>query len=473
MTVAAIRSDWVGRVIDGRFRLLEWLGGSAWSGVFLTELMGPGSRRVAIKVVPADSAGAGARLAGWVATAGLAHPHLMSLFHTGQCEVDGTPVLYSVTEYAEEVLSEIIPERPLTTNEVREMLVPMLDALFYLHTQGFVHGHLKPSNLLVVGNVLKISGDSLEIAGEPGKYFRPLDTYDAPEAGTGVMSSAADVWSLGITLVEALTQEAPMWDRSFHVEPVVPEQVPQPYARIAQECLRWSPAQRCTLSDVNKARLEPVRSVPVSKVAKEEEGTGPARRRVMALAAGAVVLLGVFAVVHSRSHRTVTVAPVAKMQARPVVKTRPEHAGGSSAVRPSARPEVSAGVAAAAPKPSAALPREAAAPAAPARVATSAGDSAGVAERVLPDVSRSASATIHGTIRLKVRVTVGPDGAVSGAAFDSAGPSQYFARLAMQAARGWTFKPVMADGHAAGSAWILQFDFRRDGVEATATEVSP
>jgi hypothetical protein len=45
MTAGAIRSDWVGRVIDGRFTLLKWLGGSGWSGVFLTELQEPRSRK--------------------------------------------------------------------------------------------------------------------------------------------------------------------------------------------------------------------------------------------------------------------------------------------------------------------------------------------------------------------------------------------------------------------------------------------
>ena len=37
----AIASDWVGRVVDGRFPLLEWRGGGEESGVFLTEWDGP------------------------------------------------------------------------------------------------------------------------------------------------------------------------------------------------------------------------------------------------------------------------------------------------------------------------------------------------------------------------------------------------------------------------------------------------
>ncbi len=68
-------------------------------------------------------------------------------------------------EYAEEDLSQILPERPLTPGEAREMLDPVLDALSYLHEKGFVHGHFKPSNIMVVDDQVKLSCDNLEVAG--------------------------------------------------------------------------------------------------------------------------------------------------------------------------------------------------------------------------------------------------------------------------------------------------------------------
>jgi len=452
MSAEAIRGDWVGRVIDERFPLLKWLGGSASSGVFLTELMGPGSRKAAIKLVPAGSADAEARIVGWGATSGLDHPHLMRVFHTGRCEMDAIAMVYSVTEYAEELLSEIIPERPLTTGEVKEMLVPVLDALFYLHARGFVHGHLKPSNILVAGNVLKISGDGVEIAGERGRYYRVLSVYDAPEVPAGPMSPAVDVWSLGVTLVEALNQDAPAWDRWTRKEPVVPESVPLPYARMAQECLRWEPERRCTLSDVNKGRSEPVRTR--ESEAKQPAGGPPARLRVAAVVAGVVALLAVLAVLFLRPHHpappavTQRAAPALKEKAAPAVRRRPE--------REPATAPTSAGSSAAAAQ------------------GTSAGVVKGtVTERVMPDVAASASATIQGTLRVRVRVAVGADGKISGATFDSAGPSKYFARLALQAAQGWRFTPAQVDGRSVGSVWMLEFDFRRDGTEVKPVEVSP
>ena len=62
MNATAVRGDWVGRVIDGRFTLLQWLGGSERSSVFLTELPGDQPQKAVIKLIPADAAGAEAQM---------------------------------------------------------------------------------------------------------------------------------------------------------------------------------------------------------------------------------------------------------------------------------------------------------------------------------------------------------------------------------------------------------------------------
>jgi TonB family protein len=91
-----------------------------------------------------------------------------------------------------------------------------------------------------------------------------------------------------------------------------------------------------------------------------------------------------------------------------------------------------------------------------------------VVRQVLPDVPRSAMNTIQGKIRVSVRVDVDSSGKVASATLTSPGPSQYFSRLALQAARRWEFKPPQVNGQPARSAWLLRFRFGR-----TATEVSP
>jgi TonB family protein len=440
MNTSATRSDWVGRVIDGRFTLLKWLGGSASGDVFLTELRGPQPQKAAIKLIPADAADAEAYLATWVATTTLSHPHLMRLFHTGRCQINATRLLYAVMEYAEEDLSEILPERPLTPSEAREMLDPVLDALSYLHEKGFVHGHLKPSNIMVVDNVVKLSRGSLHGAGGLGKPLPESRVpaqrfYDAPEIATETISPAADVWSLGVTLVEALTQHPPVWDRTTNREPIVPESIPQPFADIARECLRSDPARRWTLSQV-KGLLEPTPSLPNPR--SKIDRTAPGKLGMTALIAAALVLLVVVAGLKLRSHHPEPSLPSGKQQPAPSIAALLPQS-------PAPRTQTSAGVAM----------------------------KGAVAERVLPNVPRSASSTIQGKVKVRLRVTVDRSGAVSNVTFESPGPSKYFANLALQAARQWKFKPAQVDGHAVPSVWILRFQFGQPGTEVTPVEASP
>ena len=95
-------------------------------------------------------------------------------------------------------------------------------------------------------------------AGEPLKLVRELDTYDAPELGGGVLTPAADMWSLGMIVVEACSQRTPVWDRNTAGDLGVPDWLPQPFREIARECIRWDPASRISVEKVKEllARAE-------------------------------------------------------------------------------------------------------------------------------------------------------------------------------------------------------------------------
>src|ERR1017187_8275412 len=92
-----------------------------------------------------------------------------------------------------------------------------------------------------------------------------------------------------------------------------------------------------------------------------------------------------------------------------------------------------------------------------------------VVRQVLPDVSQNSRKTITGTIKVTVRVEVNPSGKVAAAKLKTAGPSRYFAGLALKAAQRWEFSPPQVNGQPAASTWLLQFRFKRAGTQASYT----
>src|ERR1700732_3409525 len=160
-------TKWEGQVINGVFPLRRFLSASDHSAVFLTEYKAQNLPNAALKLVPAIPALAEAQLSHWTTAAALSHPHLIRLFEAGRCQLGGLQFLFVVMEYAEQNLSQILPQRALTPDEVREMLLPILAALAFLHRKHLVQGQLKPANILVIGDQLKLARDTIRPAGEP------------------------------------------------------------------------------------------------------------------------------------------------------------------------------------------------------------------------------------------------------------------------------------------------------------------
>lgn len=460
-TVAFPETECVGITIDGKFPLLRWLGGTRQSSVFLTQLEGNPSQKAAIKFSPVNAADAETRIG---ERAGhLSHPHLMRVFHTGRWRADGVDLLYVVTEYADEILSDVLRDRALNPEETREMLGTVVEALAWLHGQGLVHGHLKPSNIMVAGEQLKLSSDRLHVPGELGWASSSSGKYDAPEATLLTMSPQADVWSLGMVLVEALTQWPPRWDGRD--DPIVPPFLPAPLSGIARGCLRVDPARRTTLTGIRNV-LNPPRGQPAKL-------TDPSHARaVVATASLAVIGIGItlFAVFHPRpsspaaapapAAAAASPAPTFVSPARAVERPAPALVRPAPAVVPSVHPQPT-------PRPTPPPPR----PQVPARQ-VSAGKGA-VANQVLPNIPQHILDTVQGHIRVGIGVDVDADGKVSAATLDTPGPSRYFANQALEAAKRWTFRPADQNGRAAATRWTLLFRFAKDGTTVTATQTSP
>ncbi len=426
--------QWEGRTVDGRFPLESYLGGSDHSAVFLTLMQSAAgdSEKAVIKLTPAGPAGAEKQLLRWQAARELSHPNLIRIFEAGRCQLDSTDLLYVVEEYAEENLAQILPERALTADEVGTLLPPVLQALQFVHKKGFVHGHVQPSNILAIGDQVKLSSDTLSVPGERTGRAGVASVYDPPEAATGAVSTAADVWQLGMTLVEVLTQRVPLWDVARTSAPEIPAVVPEPFRQIAERCLQMEAGKRCTIAEISN-RLSPARAESA------RPGPAPARTSVIAgqrkesakwpywLGLAALVAVAGFWIAKPKPS-----GPLTEVQS-----TAATQGAASENVQSTTK-------------------------------TTNADKQSGVVQRVMPQVSPSARSTIQGKIKVRVKVEVDAAGNVADAKLESAGPSKYFSRSALEAAQGWKFSPAEAGEQGSAREWKLQFTFSRNGTEASA-----
>jgi TonB family protein len=249
-----------GQVVDGQFQLLQHLGGSDHSVVFLTQRGKGQQEKAAIKFLPAEGPHVEAQLSRWKAAAQLSHPNLIKLFESGRCNLAGMDLIYVVMEYAAENLAEFLPTRALSPAETRDMLEPFVDALGFLHGKGFIHGGIKPGNILAIDDQLKLSSDSIRRKSDSQIGSTKASAYVPPEAAQGENSESGDVWALGVTLVEALTQRAP--ERTGgEQEPQVGDTLPQPFLDIARHSLTQKPKERWTIAQIS-ACLNPQKAAP-------------------------------------------------------------------------------------------------------------------------------------------------------------------------------------------------------------------
>ncbi len=434
MTESEIWTKWESQIVNGTFPLRRFLGRSNHSVVFLTECRAQNLAQAAIKIIPADPARSESQLSRWQLAASLSHPHLIRILEAGRCKLGGHPFLFVVTDYAEQNLAQILPHRALTVEELREMLIPTLDALAFLHRQNLVQGQLKPSNFLVVNDRLQLASDRIRAVRDAGGDL------------------AGDMRALGATMVEALTQTRPALNNPA---PALPPSLPAGLADAVQRCLSPEPGNRPTASelliqiDASPARAAPPVPVPVpsqvpapqvpapqtAAAATQELPRRPAilppatltphLRWLVPAAAVGLVLLAVWAGGRLLRNHADSGRPIPEATVSRSVSTPPG------------------------------TPSSATAPAA----------ASSVIHEEIPAISRSARESIRGQIKVAVRVTVDSAGNVVAENLELRGSSRYFARLAADAAKKWKFAPVPGQPPR---EWLLQFEFSRGGVTGQA-----
>ena len=486
MTVAA--TQWVGQVVDDKYRLAELIGATDHSAVFVTEAPQPEVRKAAIKLISAEAVEAKGQLGRWRQAASVLHPNLLQIFDMGRCELENTSMLYLVMECADENLGSVIAKRPIAADEARDIVGPLVEALGFIHGKGFVHGHIKPANILALDEQLKISSDGLcRIGDSKGSLGKP-SPYDSPEAAGGRISPAGDVWSLGMTLSEALTQRLPVWERTNQGDPAPPSTMPAEFLEIARHCLRRDPQLRWSIADI-AARMPGSAAAPAkqSDAAQKPQNSFVIPQYAVPLVAGGVALLMVLAGAVLLSHRTKVKQPSAAVTEQPAIPSAPETKPSKSEPTTATPAPAATPVPKPAQTPAQTVKDKPTAPSVPARPAppalashadTEVTSPAGlvrgaVLHQVLPDAPQKARDTIQGKVRVSVKVHVDESGNVTAATFDSPGPSKYFADRVLQAAQQWKFRPPQMNGRNVPSDWTLRFEIDPAAINIYPTEVAP
>jgi TonB family protein len=92
--------------------------------------------------------------------------------------------------------------------------------------------------------------------------------------------------------------------------------------------------------------------------------------------------------------------------------------------------------------------------------------------QVMPEISSRARSTIHGTVRVVVKVRVSASGHIE-TATPASSPSRFFGDAAVQAAKQWDFTPAKISGQPVPSEWLVRFDFTPTGTKVLPSQTKP
>ncbi len=146
----------------------------------------------------------------------LSHPNIVGVIDYG--EYEGAP--YLVMEYLGGGTLKDRLGKPIPWRNAVQMVIPIAQALEYVHARNIINRDVKPSNILMSedGQPMLTDFGLVKIFGEKGKEATHLTStgtglgtpdYMAPEQWTGEATAQSDLYSLGVVLYEMITGHKP------------------------------------------------------------------------------------------------------------------------------------------------------------------------------------------------------------------------------------------------------------------------
>jgi streptogramin lyase len=205
--------------------------------------------------------------------ASLDHPAVVPVFDSR--EVDGELIVAMRLVAGGDLRQTIDREGPLPPRRAVALLGQVAEALDAAHAAGIVHRDVKPHNVLVEGDRAFLSDFGLakaldESGALSGASVVGTAQYMSPEQWRGgPIGPAADVYSLGCVLYEALTGIVPFARKDADTEPEMPEGLDD----VIERAVAADPSERYSSAGA------------LIEAAREREGAGMAATRILSEAA--------------------------------------------------------------------------------------------------------------------------------------------------------------------------------------------
>jgi serine/threonine protein kinase len=232
-------SDWIGRTIDDRYRILDRLGEGGMGTIYIAEHLTLG-KRVALKTVHPEFAGDGAVAERFAreatATAKLDHPHVASAIDYGILPEGGAYLVMQLV-LGHSLHEEMDRHGAIAWPRACAIASQIADALAAAHAKGIVHRDLKPENVMLeprddgseLVKVLDFGIARVQSSGDGDSIRPPAPTtgsrkaappraltqvgmvvgtpgYMAPEQAKGSkVDHRADLYALGVLLWEMIS----------------------------------------------------------------------------------------------------------------------------------------------------------------------------------------------------------------------------------------------------------------------------